>query len=184
MAAISELLARAREGDRAAFDDLFEHLYPVLKQVARARLAGHQRGPVVDTTALVHECYLRLLNTGRLTPADRAHFIAYSARVMRSVVVDAVRAAESARRGGGLQHVPLDTQAADSVPQAEQEVLEIDRALEDLARLSPRLAQVVEMRYFAGMTEREIGEALGVTERTVRRDWDKARLLLRQALAP
>jgi RNA polymerase sigma factor (TIGR02999 family) len=182
MGDITVLLGRARDGDRAAFDDLFGRLYPELRRLAHARLAGHQRGTAMETTVLLHECYLRFLNTGSLAPADRAHFFAYAAQVMRSIVVDAVRAAQRDRRGGGAEHVTLDTAIADALAQPYEDVLDIDRAVSELARLEPRLAQVVEMRYFAGMKDTEIAEALGMTDRTVRRDWEKARLLLAHAL--
>jgi RNA polymerase sigma factor (TIGR02999 family) len=101
---------------------------------------------------------------------------------MRSIIVDAVRAAGRERRGGGAEHVTLDTFIAEGLAQPHEELLDIDRALDELARLEPRLAQVVEMRYFVGLTDAEIAEALGVTDRTVRRDWEKARLLLAHAL--
>jgi RNA polymerase sigma factor (TIGR02999 family) len=182
MAAITELIARARTGDRAAFDALFEALYPELRRIAHARLARHQRGTLMETTALLHECYLKFLGSGGLLPGDRGHFIAYAAHVMRSVIVDGVRAAQRERRGGDAEHVPLDTELAEALALPEDEILDVDRALRELAALEPRLAQVVEMRYFAGMKETEIAQALGVTERTVRRDWEKARLLLAQAL--
>jgi RNA polymerase sigma factor (TIGR02999 family) len=182
MGDITTLLARARDGDRPAFDALFQRLYPELRRVAHARLAGHQRGTGMETTVLLHECYLRFLRAGNLAPADRGHFIAYASHVMRSIIVDAVRAAGRERRGGDAEHVTLDTAIADALAQPHEELLDIDRALEDLARLEPRLAQVVEMRYFAGLTDAEIAEALGVTDRTVRRDWEKARLLLAHAL--
>jgi len=182
MTAITALLAQARDGDRPAFDALFQRLYPELRHLAHTRLAGHRRGTSMETTVLLHECYLRLLQAGSLKPADRAHFIAYAAHVMRSVVIDAVRAARRERRGGGAEHVTLDTAIADAVAQPHEELLDVDRALDDLARLEPRLAQVVEMRYFAGLKDAEIGEILGVTDRTVRRDWEKARLLLAHAL--
>lgn len=182
MEAITQLLHRARAGEREAFDDLFARLYPELRRLAHARLAGHQRGTGMETTVLLHECYLRLLGVGSLAPADRGHFLAYAAHVMRSVLVDAVRAAQRQRRGGDAQHLTLDTAIADGLAQPHEELLDIDRALADLARLEPRLAQVVEMRYFAGLKEAEIATALGLTERTVRRDWEKARLLLARAL--
>ncbi len=182
MGEITTLLARARDGDRPAFDALFQRLYPELRRVAHARLAGHQRGTVMDTTVLLHECYLRFLKAGNLAPADRGHFVAYASHVMRSIIVDAVRASGRERRGGDAEHVTLDTAIADSLAQPHEELLDIDRALGELARLEPRLAQVVEMRYFCGMTDTEIAQALGLTDRTVRRDWEKARLLLAHAL--
>jgi RNA polymerase sigma factor (TIGR02999 family) len=182
MDTIADLLQRARQGERGAFDTLFAQLYPTLRRLAHARLSGHQRPGMMGTTTLLHDSYLRLLGAGALPPADRAHFIAYAARVMRSVIVDAVRAAGRTRRGGDVEHLPLDEDCDVAAPLQDDEVLDIDRALGDLAALSPRLAQVVELRYFAGLTDAEIGGLLGVTERTVRRDWDKARLLLREAL--
>jgi RNA polymerase sigma factor (TIGR02999 family) len=182
MSSITTLLARARDGERGAFDALFEQLYPELRRLAHARLSGHQRGTLMETTVLLHECYLRFLEAGRLVPEDRAHFIGYAAQVMRSVIVDAVRAARRERRGGDVPHVTLDTALAEVLAQPEDEILDVDRALADLAALEPRLARVVEMRYFAGMKEAEIAAALGVTDRTVRRDWEKARLLLAHAL--
>lgn len=182
MGEITTLLARARLGDRPAFDALFQRLYPELSRLARMRLAGHQRGTGMETTVLLHECYLRFVQAGSLAPADRAHFIAYASHVMRSIIVDAVRASRRERRGGDAEHVPLDTALADALAQPHEELLDIDEALDALARLEPRLAQVVEMRYFVGLPDAEIAEVLGVTDRTVRRDWEKARLLLAQAL--
>ncbi len=182
MGQITALIARAQAGEREAFDALFHALYPELTRLARSRLARHQRGTLMETTALLHECYLRFLDAGSLRPSDRAHFIGYAAHVMRSIVVDTVRASQRERRGGDAEHVPLDTGLAEALALPEDEILDVDRALHDLAQLEPRLARVVEMRYFAGMKETEIAQALGLTERTVRRDWEKARLLLAQAL--
>jgi RNA polymerase sigma factor (TIGR02999 family) len=179
---ITTLLAKAREGGRPAFDALFERLYPELRRLAHARLAGHRRAAGMETTVLLHECYLRFVQTENLKPADRSHFMAYAAHVMRSVVVDAVRAAQRERRGGGAEHVTLDTAIADALAQPHEELLDVDRALEDLARLDARLAQVVEMRYFVGMNDVDIAKVLGVTDRTVRRDWEKARMLLAHAM--
>ncbi|WP_280151619.1 ECF-type sigma factor [Piscinibacter sp. XHJ-5] len=178
MGDITQLLARAREGDRQAFDALFQALYPDLRRIARARLAPHVRGTLLDTSALVHEAYLKFEQGQRLTPEDRTHFLAYASHVMRSIIVDAARASRRERRGGDAVHVPLDTGVADAVAAGEEEILDVHEALERLGAADARLARVVEMRYFGGMKESEIGEALGITERTVRRDWEKARLLL------
>jgi RNA polymerase sigma factor (TIGR02999 family) len=182
MGDITQLLAQARAGERGALDAVFEALYPELRRIAHARLSGHVRDTVMQTTVLVHECYLKLLAAERLTPEDRAHFLGYAARAMRSVIVDTVRASKRERRGGDAIHVTLATEVGDSVAAAEDEIIDIDAALDELARLDPRLARVVEMRYFAGMKETEIAAALGVTDRTVRRDWEKARMLLAAAL--
>jgi RNA polymerase sigma factor (TIGR02999 family) len=182
MGDITQLLEKARQGERGALDAVFQALYPELRRIAHGRLAGHVRDTVMQTTVLVHECYLKLLAAERLRPADRTHFLAYAAHTMRSVIVDTVRASRRERRGGDALHVTLATEVGDQVAVAEDEILDVDAALEQLARLEPRLARVVEMRYFAGMKEAEIAEALGVTDRTVRRDWEKARLLLAAAL--
>lgn len=182
MGDITLLLARAREGDRPSLDAIFELLQPELRQVAQRRLAGHQRDGGVDTTALVHECYLKLAPREGLAPADRAHFLAYAATVMRSIIVDAARAARTERRGGDARQVTLDTAVLASVPNPEDEIIDVHAALDDLRHIDERLVRVVEMRFFAGMPDEDIAEALGMTTRTVRRDWAKARLLLAHAL--
>jgi RNA polymerase sigma factor (TIGR02999 family) len=157
-------------------------LYQELRQIAHSRLRCSADFTLLNTTALVHESYLRFLQTEGLSFDDRRRFLAYASQVMRSVVVDFVRQRQSERRGGEHVAVTLNSAIADVVPQPEAEVLGVHAALEELEKAEPRLAQVVEMRYFAGLTEAEIAKSMGVTERTVRRDWDKARLLLRVAL--
>jgi RNA polymerase sigma factor (TIGR02999 family) len=156
--------------------------YDELALLARARLA--RAGPVtlLDTTALVHECYLRLLKVGDLQPSDRAHFFGYAGRVMRSIIVDAVRQRSADRRGGAAVHVTLATDQPQADDPAIEELLAIDAALSRLAAFDPRLVQVVELRYFVGLSNQEIAAALDVDERTVRRDWDKARALLHAEL--
>ena len=183
MGEVTQLIQRARAGDRTALDALFELLYPELRRIARSRLSRGARDTLMDTTVLLHECYLKFANAQRLGVADREHFMAYAATVMRSVIVDAARAGKSERRGGDAAHVPIDTEMEDALAQpSDDEILDVDRALADLAQLEPRLARVVEMRYFGGLSEEEIGHVLGVTSRTVRRDWEKARMLLAHAL--
>ena len=178
MGDVTQLIARAREGDRAAFDRLFELLYPELRRIAHGRLARNVRDTLMDTTALVHECYLKFSQASRLTPADRVHFLSYAATVMRSIVVDAARAGLAQRRGGDAEHVALDTEVGDAASAPEEEILDVHSALEEIAKFDARLVHVVEMRYFGGMRDEDIAQALGVTDRTVRRDWEKARLLL------
>ncbi len=182
MGDVTSLIALAREGDRSAFDRLFELLYPELRKIAHTRLARNARDGMIDTTALVNECYMKLVRSERLHAAEREHFLGYAATVMRSIIVDAARAAQTERRGGGIGHVPLDTEISDATPNAEDEILDVNAALQQLAAIDPRLVRVVEMRYFGGMNDLEIGQALGLTDRTVRRDWEKARLLLANAL--
>lgn len=182
MGEVTTLIERAREGDRAALDQIFELLYPELRQIAHRRLSRNGRDGLIETTALVNECYMKLVQRDRLAPQDRAHFLAYAATVMRSIIVDAARAAQTGRRGGDAPHVTLTTGAVDAMPDPAGEILAVHSALEDLARIDARLARVVEMRYFGGLDDSEIAEALGVSARTVGRDWDKARLLLAHAL--
>jgi RNA polymerase sigma factor (TIGR02999 family) len=182
MGDITLLLGRAREGDKSALDAIFELLHPELRQIAHRRLARHQRDGSANTTALVNECYLRLAPRENLAPADRGHFLAYAATVMRSIIVDAARAAQADRRGGDVQQVTLDTALLESIANPADEILDVHAALEELGRIDPRLVRVVEMRFFAGLGDEEIAQALGLTDRTVRRDWAKARLLLAHTL--
>jgi RNA polymerase sigma factor (TIGR02999 family) len=161
----------------------WREVYPELKKIARARL--HNAGPRsgLNTTALVSESYLRLAGrVGQLSFASRGHFYAYAAQVMRSVIVDELRERRAARHGGGVDHVTLNTAVSDQIANTPDEALDVDAALVSLAQVEPRLAQVVEMRYFGGMTDAEIAQALGLTDRTVRRDWTKASALLRTML--
>jgi RNA polymerase sigma factor (TIGR02999 family) len=175
---ISELIRRVNTDEPGAQDALFTAAYGELRKLARSRLRDGGRNTVMDTTALVHESYLRFFHGGQLRSDDRRAFFAYASRVMRSVIIDTVRERQAERRGGDLHRMTLNTQIGDNLPSGEDEMLGVHEALDALAQAEPRLAQVVEMRYFGGYTEAEIGEALQLTERTVRRDWDKARLLL------
>ncbi len=178
MESLTVLIREAHSGDAGARDRLFATAYSELRRLAHARLRGGGRDAMLDTTALVHESYLRFLDTGQLRADDRRAFFAYASRIMRSVIIDTVRERRAERRGGGLQAVTLDTHVAAQLPSGEDEVLQVHEALLSLEDAEPRLVRVVEMRYFSGYTELEIAETLDVTERTVRRDWEKARLLL------
>ena len=168
--------------DGATLDSLFSTLYPELHRLAHSRLRRSRPITSLDTTSLLHESYLRLLSARRLELSDRPRFLAFAACVMRSIIVDVVRRRAAERRGGGDVHVTLNTDVADTVARTEDEIVHIDEALQDLAKVNARLVKVVEMRYFVGLREQEVAEALGVSLRTVRRDWEKARLLLRAAL--
>lgn len=182
MSEITILLQAAAGGDTQAGDRAYALLYADLRRLAHSRLRRSAELTLLDTTALVHESYLRLNGPADPRFADRNHFLAYAARVMRSVVVDLVRARLAECRGGGAEHVSLNTTMVGHSAAPSDEVLRVHEALEELAAVDPRLASVVEMRYFAGLTEAEIAQALGVTERTVQRDWHKARLFLALAL--
>jgi RNA polymerase sigma factor (TIGR02999 family) len=162
---------------------LFPSLYVELRRLARSRLAGGGRPTLLDTSALVHEAYLRMQKDGVAALRDREHFLAYAATTMRSILIDFVRRRRAERRGGDAVRVTLDTRAAEQIGAAsDDEILAVHEALQTLADVDARLVQVVEMRYFAGLSDVEIGRALGVTDRTVRRDWERARLLLAQLL--
>jgi RNA polymerase sigma factor (TIGR02999 family) len=152
-------------------------LYNEMRRIARARLAGCHY-TMLDTTSLVHESFLRLRNVHQIEVKDSEHLLAYATSTMRSVVVDYVRQRKAERRGGGAAHESLGQQHAEEIGVSDDEILGVHDALEALADVDVRLVRVVEMRYFGGLTDNEIGQALGVTERTVRRDWDRAKLLL------
>ena len=182
MSEITELLRSANGGDVVARDSLFALLYRDLHRLARSRLRQNEPITLLDTTALVHECYLRYLNARDLEFNDRGKFFGYAAAVMRSIIVDEVRKRRAERRGGGAEQVGLETGDVAALSGDDDQIVRVHDALADLAALDQRLAQVVEMRYFAGLSEDEIAAAMGVTERTVRRDWAKARTLLFAAL--
>ena len=137
---------------------------------------------MLDTTALVHESWLRLRGANEAVFVDKQHFMGYAARVMHSVVVDFVRTRQAAKHGGDVQHVTLNTAIGDSLGHHDDEILRVDEAMQQLAVADRRLYDVVELRYFGGLSEAEIAAILGVTERTVQRDWQKARLFLSSAL--
>jgi RNA polymerase sigma factor (TIGR02999 family) len=181
MSDLTQLLDRATGGDQTK-SALFADMYQDLRRLASARLKRSANVVLLDTTSLVHESYLRFLKAGELEAQDRARFLAYAARVMRSVVIDFVRQAQAERRGGEAVHVTLNTGVVDSVPAGETEVIRVSEALDVLAKTDERLVRLVEMKYFAGYSERDIAECLGTSERTLRREWQRARLLLHAAL--
>jgi RNA polymerase sigma factor (TIGR02999 family) len=167
----------------ASVQALFPPLYRELRRLARSRLAAGGRHTLMDTSTLVHEAYLRMQRNPSLRLNGKEHFLAYAATTMRSVVIDMIRRRKALQRGGDVEHVQLDTQAANELgATADDDVLHVHEALHTLAQVDARLVRVVEMRYFAGLTDLEIAAALGVTDRTVRRDWERARLLLAEML--
>lgn len=165
-------------------DEMFSTAYAELRRLARSRLHDGGRNTVLDTTALVHETYLRVSHAAQTPFADRARFLAYAGQAMRSIIVDLVRQRQAERRGGGALHITLTGNALEQaeIPADEQHILRVHEALEELAKVDARMTRVVELRYFAGLDDAEIACALDVGERTVRRDWEHARLLLAKAL--
>ena len=182
MSDITSLLKAAAGGDRHAADQAFALLYADLQRLAHSRMHRSGNLTMLDTTALVHESWLRFQRAGDAVFADQQHFMGYAARVMHSVVVDFVRARRAQRNGGDVQHVTLNTAIGDSLTHHDDEILRVHEAMEHLGAADQRLHDVVELRYFGGLSEVEIAAILGVTERTVQRDWQKARLFLSSAL--
>jgi len=169
-------------GDAPA-DELFRVQYQALRRLARSRLRRSEDITLLNTTSLVHESWLRMHRSSEFSPEDEGRFLGCAARVMRFVVVDHVRQRHAERRGGANTDVTLGTDLGNALGVDDHDVIRIHEALEQLAAVDPRLTQVVEMRCFAGLDEQAIGLALGVTERTVRRHWHKALLLLKALLS-
>ena len=179
---LTVLLGRLREGGAEARDALFSAAYTELHHLARSRLRDGGRNTLLDTTGLVHESYLRFVTAGALHVEDRRTFFAYASHVMRSVIVNSARERIAQKRGGGCRPMTLPTQLEVGAVEDEEAILRVHEALEALEQADPRLAQVAQMRYFGGYSEQEIAETLGVSDRTVQRDWEKARLILAAAL--
>ncbi len=174
---LENLLERARGGDERAFDEAYAAVYEEIRKVARWQRRQRHAGETLSTTALVHEAYVKLAGPVRLGLQNHHHLIALAARAMRQILVDAARARLSAKRGGGVMGVELDEREI-AIPALAEELVALDRALERLEASDPRLARLVEWRYFGGMTDGELARALGRDERTIRRDWEKARAFL------
>ena len=173
----------AFHGRPEALDQVVALTYNELRVIAHRRLSarGRDRSGTVSTTALVHEAYLKLADQSRAGWRDRAHFLALASLAMRHVLVDRARERATLKRGGSPRQITLDDEVLAVEDQAEA-LLQLNDALDRLARMDPRLAQVVECRFFGGLTEQETAEALDLTTRTVQRDWVKARVLLRRVL--
>lgn len=172
-----------RSDGRSSLGRIVPLLYRELRAIAHRQLSRRPDGGTLDTTGLVHEAYLRILGRERGEGYDRAQLLALSAVAMRHVLVDRARARRRVKRGGAQPAITLDEDRI-AVDDRCEELLQLDEALSRLAELEPRLARVVECRFFGGLTEDEIAAALDVTVRTVQRDWAKARMLLRRALEP
>jgi RNA polymerase sigma factor (TIGR02999 family) len=180
---VTVLLTRWRQGDKAALDALIPLVYRELRGVAAGRLRGERAGRSLETTALVHETYLRLVDLHRLTLENRTHFFAVAARLMRQILVDHARRAQADKRGGGQTMVTLEMATPASAPNIV-DVLVLDQALDELATMDERLCRVVELKFFAGLTIDETSEALGVSPATIERDWAAAKAWLYDRMMP
>lgn len=179
---VTQLLIAYRDGDREAFDRLVPMVYDDLRRIARRQLRrGGRPGHTLDTTGLVHEAYLKLVDPAKVDWQDRGHFLAVSARAMRQVIIGYARKRSAEKRGGGERPVTLD-EAQIAIDDQAERLLALDRALERLGERDERLARVVECRFFAGLSEEETAQALGVSLRTAQRDWMRARAWLKEEL--
>jgi RNA polymerase sigma factor (TIGR02999 family) len=177
---ITALLASFREGDRSALDRLLPLVYNELRERAHQQLARRRPGDTLSTTALVNEAYLKLVGSANQSYVDRVHFFAVASRAMRQILVDYARRTTAAKRDGG-RAVSLDPEAI-ADPERAEELLALDEALGQLEKLDERLAKTIELRFFGGLSVEEAAEALGVSPRTIKRDWRKARAFLFQAM--
>lgn len=174
---ITRLLLDWGEGNKAALDELMPIVYDELRRLARHYMRGQRPGNTLQTTALVNEAYLKLIDSSRVNWQNRTHFFAISAQLMRRILVDFARARNSLKRGGERIKVTLDENIK-AASETETDLVALDEALEELAKLNLRQSQIVELRYFGGLTEEEIAESLDISTRTVRRDWSVARAWL------
>ncbi|MFW5905052.1 MAG: sigma-70 family RNA polymerase sigma factor, partial [bacterium] len=174
---VTGLLMECAAGDREAFDRLIPLVYDDLKGIAHRRLAEERPHHTLDTHALVHEAYLRMVDHATVTWRDRAHFFALAARVIRNILVDHARVRRATKRGGDAIRIPLREDLEGEEPN-EVELLALDEALEELGDHDPRLREVVECRFFGGMTVADTAAALGVSRRTAERDWTRAKAYL------
>lgn len=181
MAEMTDLLHGMQAGNAAASSRLFELVYADLKRIAHHRLFRAGGMADLDTTALVHESFLRLVDHGQLQVSDRGAFFGYVGRVMRSVVVDHLREQQAAKRGGGERLVTLTT-GIEGITIEDDRILAVHDALQALERIAPSYHQLVDMRYFAGLSVREVAELRGVSERSIEREWEKARAFLAQLM--
>ncbi len=174
---VTQMLLRWSEGDQDAFDQLLPLVYDQLKKLAHARLRGERLDHTLNTTGLVHEAYLKLVDINQVQWKDRAHFLAMASRAMRRILVDYALRRKAHKRGGGAEKVDLEEEQL--IPDAYAEtLLEIDDALKRLEATHPRQSQALELHYFGGLTQEEVGEVLGISQPTVLRDLRFARAWL------
>lgn len=179
---LTQLLIAWSEGDQRALDELFPLVYDELRRMARRQMRRERPGHTLRTTALVNDAYLRLVDQREVHWQNRAHFFAIAAQMMRRILVDHARSKRYEKRGAGAAHVPLE-EAAVLAHGKEAEIIALDEALVALGEIDPRRARVVELRYFGGLSNEEIGEVLKVSPNTVTRDWNMARAWLYQELS-
>ena len=179
---ITELLAEWREGNQSALDELYPLVYDELHRLARRYMSRERKGHTLQTTALINEAYVRLVDQKNVKWANRSHFFAISAQIMRRILIDHARRHAYAKRGGGARQVSLEEVAA-IAPEQGRELIRLDEALKSLAEQDPRRSQVVELRYFGGLNNEEIAGVLNVSQNTVTRDWNMARAWLYQQLS-
>jgi RNA polymerase sigma factor (TIGR02999 family) len=179
---ITQLLAEWSDGNQSALDELYPLVYDELHRLARRYMSREREGHTLQTTALINEAYVRLVDQRNVHWANRSHFFAISAQIMRRILIDHARRHAYAKRGGGAQQVSLD-EAAIVTRTAGAELLRLDEALKSLAEMDPRRSQVVELRYFGGLNNEEIAGVLNISENTVTRDWNMARAWLHQQLS-
>jgi RNA polymerase sigma factor (TIGR02999 family) len=179
---ITQLLAEWSEGNQAALDKLYPLVYNELRRLAHGYLRRERKGHTLQTTALINEAYLRLVDQKYVHWANRSHFFGISAQIMRRILIDHARRYEYAKRGGGAQRISLDEVAVVAKERARS-LLMLDEALKSLAEIDPRRSEVVELRYFGGLNNEEIARVLKISENTVTRDWNMARAWLYQELS-
>lgn len=179
---ITQLLAEWRDGNQSALDELYPLVYDELHRLARRYMSRERKGHTLQTTALINEAYVRLVDQKNVHWANRSHFFAISAQIMRRILIDHARRHLYAKRGGGAQQVSLE-EVAVITPNASRELVRLDEALKSLAEMDPRRSQVVELRYFGGLNNEEIAGVLNISANTVTRDWNMARAWLYQQLS-
>jgi RNA polymerase sigma factor (TIGR02999 family) len=183
MSEVTQLLREWSEGREEARDRLLGLVYDPLRLIAERHLHRERQGHTLQPTALVHELYLKLVDQRRVAWADRTHFFAVAAQVMRRILVDHARRRKSEKRGGSLIPVTIDAAFEVAVPEG-LDVVELDVALENLEKVYPQQARIVELRFYAGLTIDETAEALGISPATISREWTMARAWLRRAMSP
>ena len=179
---VTTLLLAWRQGDEAALDELIPLVYQELRRMAHCYLAGQRPGHTLQTTALVHETYLRLVDCRQVRWQDRSHFLAVTAKLMRRILVDYARSRNANKRGGAARPVTLD-ESLDFAPQRSADLVALDDSLEALATIDPRKSKVVELKFFGGLETSEMAEVLGVSQQTILRDWKLAKLWLLRELS-